>query len=113
MLGWEIIVTQHGCNATLARWRTSIVGLAWLESLVRANQAVDLGGNGYPNKYSISARVLFPLIANGAPSTRSPLVIGDGYVLPPDWSSRVELDVTRMSASLPDEKLLVEAWDQS
>jgi hypothetical protein len=39
-------------GARLAVWQTGLGGLDWLNELVKAGKAIDLGGNGYPNRYT-------------------------------------------------------------
>lgn len=113
MLGWLVIVTRHGSNATVARWETSVFGLKWLDDLVESHRAVDLGGNGYPKRYSIAAGVLLPIISGTLPANGSPLVIGEDYVTPAGWSGTVELNAETANACRLDEQLLIAAWDQS
>ena len=113
MLGWEVFVSRQGSDAPVARWKTSVFGLKWLDALVEGHKALDLGGNGYPNKYSIAAGVLLPIITRGLPANSSPLVVGDDYVTPAGWSGDVTLNAKNAAACHPDEQLLLEAWDQS
>lgn len=114
MLGWEVLVYRPSApDVFIARWMTSVFGLEWLNQLVKDNKAIDLGGNGYPNKYAIAAGVLLPIIKAGLPSNNSPLVIGDDYVLPEGWSSEVSWNQQEILACHPGDQLLIEAWDQS
>ncbi len=116
VLGWEIFVsrtTGDKKKTALAKWSCGVFGLSWLDDLVKAGKAVSLGGQGYPCKYIVSARVLIPAIKNGVPKHNSPLIIGDDYVLPEGWSSDIEWDKEQILACAPDELLEVEAWDQS
>ena len=91
---------------------TSVFGLDWLDQLVKEGKATDLGGNGYPNRYTITVGVLFPNLTNGSPKNRSPLVIGDDYVLPSGWNGKVTWQVAPDSCN-PDDTLFLEVWDQS
>jgi hypothetical protein len=113
VLGWEVFVTRQGSDASVANWKTSVFGLTWLDQLVEENRAVDLGGNGYPNRYSVAARVLLPIITGTLPANASPLVVGEDYVMPAGWSGVAELNAHNVAACHPDEQLLVEVWDQS
>ena len=117
VLGWYVLVFRKGADAPkqlpLALWETGVFGLEWLDDLVKAEKAVNLGGDGYPKCYSITAGVLLPVLAKGLPSNRSPLVIGDDYLLPPGWNGQLELDLAALSACPTDETLFIEAWDQS
>lgn len=114
MLGWDVLVFREvvGSPKAIARWETGVFGLDWLDDLVKADKAIDLGGNGYPNRYSVTAGILLPLLAEGLPSNRSPLVIGDDYSRPPGWNGHLEMDPAALACS-GDERLVVEAWDQS
>ena len=60
MLGWHISVFRQADDGSspakagseegvrLAVWQTGLEGLQWLDALVEAGHAIDLGGNGYP-----------------------------------------------------------------
>lgn len=113
MLGWEVFVTRQGDGALVARWKTSLFGLKWLRELVAQHKAVDLGGNGYPNRFSIAAGVLLPILGAELPPNQSPVVFGDDYAIPPGWSGDVALNAEVAAACDPHEQLMVEAWDQS
>ncbi len=120
MLGWGVSVFRKGDensqsrkNLVLARWETGVWGLNWLDKLVKENKAIDLGGNGYPNRYSIKAGVLLPILKAGLPEYKSPPVIGDDYILPKGWNSDLLLNEKEFFACRPDEILIIEAWDLS
>lgn len=113
MLGWEIFVTRQSDDTTVARWRTGPGGLEWLNSLVAGHRAVNLGGDGYPNRYSIAARVLLPIVAGRLPRHSGPLAIGDDYVMPPGWSKTPAVNSDAVAACALDEQLLLEAWNLS
>ncbi len=68
MLGWGVLVYRHGeatADNLMARWKSSSVGVGWLDLLVQAGQARDLGGSGYPCLYVAAASVFLPVIALG------------------------------------------------
>lgn len=116
MLGWEIFVyrspeAKHG--DLVARWMSSLSGLKWLDQLVTDGKASDLGGNGYPCRYAVSAGVLLPIITSGLPANNSPLVIGEDYVLPANWSGDIVWDREAALDCQPGDLLTIEAWDQS
>jgi hypothetical protein len=121
MLGWDVSVRREveesAPNATdgllLASWQTGPFGLQWLDELVKDGKAIDLGGNGYPDRYRVVANVLLPILTTGLQSSDSPPVVGDDYALPRGWSSRVKLNRQRISECADTEHLLVEAWDLS
>lgn len=116
MLSWEVFVFRSAeakSEDLIARWQTSVFGLKWLDQLVKDGYASDLGGNGYPCKYSVTAGVLLPIITASLPSNNSPLVIGDDYVLPEGWSGDITWNREATLACQPDDILTIEAWDQS
>lgn len=100
-------------EARLAQWQTGIFGLSWLDDLTAANKATDLGGNGYPNRYLITAGELLGAISFGVPANDSPQVIGDYYALPRGWGSGLRIKTDVLAACPKDALLIVEAWDQS
>jgi hypothetical protein len=63
MLGWNLSVyrqadnrtspatKESATNARLAVWQTGVGGLTWLDELVKEGKAINLGGNGYPDRY--------------------------------------------------------------
>lgn len=114
MLGWEVFVYRPTMpDVFIARWKTSVFGLKWLDRLVEDNKAIDLGGNGYPDRYAVAAGVLLPMIKSGLPANDSPPVIGDDYVLPEGWSSDIDWNRQEVLACEGSDQLIVEAWDQS
>jgi len=99
MLGWHISVfrqvdggtspAREGAEegARLAVWQADVGGLRWLDALVEAGQAVNLGGNGYPSYYTAQAEYLIPRIVDGPPAARDTRMrdpqevvrLGDGW----------------------------------
>jgi hypothetical protein len=114
MLGWEVLVYRPASpDVVIARWKTGPSGLRWLDRLAKDNKAVDLGGNGYPDKYTVVAGVLLPILRAGLPASDSALVIGTDYVLPAGWSSDLDWNQPEALACDRNDQLVVEAWDQS
>lgn len=115
MLGWDIFVTgvdTKGKKVTIASWNASLFGCLWLEDLVKQGVAKCLGGNGYPNRYTLPLLVLLEKIIPVPPDGDTPLVIGDDYVRESKTSSfkfhdNVILDFDSNTT------VEVEAWDQS
>ena len=107
-LGWHIRVCRQSDGGVspatadspegtlLARWEAGLNGLDWLDELVKEGKAIDLGGNGYPCRYTAAAEYLFPRIVDMPPGAK---VV---------WSSALLVAQCRL-----DEWLIVEAWDQS
>ena len=79
MLGWHISIyrqadggaspatTESIRSTRLAVWQTGLGGLDWVQELVQAGKAIDLGGNGYPCRYTAAAENLIPRIEDGPP----------------------------------------------
>ena len=115
MLGWEVYVfrsVEAKRENLVVRWQTGVFGLDWLDDLVKQGHAADLGGNGYPSKYTVVAHLLFSTISNGLPVNNSPLVIGDDYVLPEGWNGEI-VWAQKQSSCNPSDTLFLEVWDQS
>ena len=125
MLGWHISVYRQSDDGTspasfespegerLAVWQTGLGGRDWLEELVNAGLAIDLGGNGYPCRYTATAQTLLPRIADGPPGARAVWVSGVNDILTEKWAGRTVIDDAIVAACPQDEWLIVEAWDES
>jgi hypothetical protein len=116
MLGWKIYITQESSadkSKSLMSWSSGIGGLDWLDQLVKDGLAQDLGGNGYPSKYSAKASVLLPKVVPVLPNYEGKFVIGDDYVLEGGEHWEIKIDQSQIDACSPDETLLIEAWDES
>ena len=115
MLGWDISVCRQSDGGVspatadspegtrLASWQAGLTGLDWLNELVKEGKAIDLGGNGYPCRYTATAEYLFPRIVDMPPGAKSDW---EGWKVV--WASEPEVALCRL-----DEWLIVEAWDQS
>ena len=125
MLGWHISVYRQ-CDegrspatfessegARLAVWQTALGGLKWVDELVKAGRAIDLGGNGYPCRYTATAENLSPRILDGPPGARQVWVSGANDILTEKWAGKTVIDATAIAECRPDEWLLIEAWDES
>ena len=88
-------------------------GTDWLNDLVAKGVVTDLGGDGYPIRYEVSAGAIMAVLALGLPKHSGPPVIGDDYFLPRGWTGDAKMDFARLRAIDPGEILVVEAWDQS
>ena len=119
MLGYQIYVTrknsQQSDDATksLASWQTGPGGLLWLRKLVAQEKAINIGGNGYPDLYSITKKDFDQLFENQEPSQKIFVDIGDDYVIENHklWGVKIDLDILNLIS--PDELLIVEVWDES
>ena len=122
MLGWQFFIQIRGDEARnpkdgkgslLATWEAGLGGTDWIEQLVVQGKAKDLGGNGYPNRYTVTAMTLKNALAGGLPRHGGPPTIGENYFLPTGWTGSARLDLARLNELDPTCLLEVEAWDQS
>jgi hypothetical protein len=124
MLGWHISVyrqTEGSSPATartpygkrLAVWQTSLDGLDWLDDLVKAGKAIDLGGDGYPRRYTATAENLLPKITDTPPGARTIWQRGANDFVSDWWEGKTVIDQTEVPRLSSGEWLLVVAWDES
>ena len=125
MLGWHISVFKQQTNESLpatadssegvrlAVWQTGTDGLQWLNKLVNLRQAVDLGGDGYPCRYTAQAKDLLPRIIGGPPHAHKTWICGPTDIIEPGWEGKTTIERSAASKCTPDEWLLVVAWDES
>lgn len=125
MLGWHISVfrqqeggaspatMESAKGPRLAVWQTGFEGLKWLEQLVEAGNAIALGGNGYPVRYTATAEHLLPEISDQPPQARDTWAHDPGDILTDKWEGKTVVDPVTVSECPPGEWLLVEAWDES
>ncbi len=79
-------------------------GRQWLDDLVRAGKAIDLGGNDYPSRYTAKAEVLAPWIRKYPPGA---ILKAEVPVSPDDEGQ----DRAATGPCPPEEWLIVEVWD--
>jgi hypothetical protein len=125
MLGWHISVfrqTNDGSapatvdseeGSRLAVWQADGYGLGWLRELVNAGNAIDLGGNGYPNRYAAMAKHLVPLFLESPPRANKVWTHDPGDIIGEGWLGRTVVDRVTAASCRPEEWLLVVAWDES
>jgi len=125
MLGWHISIfrqpdggaapatMESAKGARLAVWQTGLDGLRWLEQLVQPGNAIALGGNGYPVRYTAMAEFLLPQISDQPPQARETLAHEPGDILTDKWEGKTVVDQAALSQCAREEWLLVEAWDES
>jgi hypothetical protein len=68
-------------GARLAVWQTGLEGLDWLQTLVKQGYAIDLGGDGYPWRFTATAEQLVPHIITGPPEARATWQYGPRDIL--------------------------------
>lgn len=125
MLGWNIgVYRQNDGGASPAKfptpygtriaiWQAGLGGLDWLVKLVETGKAIDLGGNGYPNRYTASAENLIPEFIDSPPDVNENWVCGPDDIIGAGWEGKTVIDKAEVSLCRPGEWLLVVAWDES
>jgi hypothetical protein len=117
MLGWQVFVNKESeadtAGQSMMSWHTGVSGLSWLDELVRQGLVEDLGGSGYPNKYSCTASILLPQIMPSMPSYDEKLVIGDDYVLDGTENQSIKINKSKIDTCKPSDQLIIEIWDMS
>ena len=125
MLGWHISVYRQkdggkspahfdsAEGARLAVWQSGLGGLDWIQREVEAKRAIALGGNGYPVRYTATAKTLLPQILDSPPAAREQWLLEDGDVITEKWEGKTAVDRDAAAQCAPEEWLLVEAWDES
>jgi hypothetical protein len=97
----------------IAAWQTGLSGTDWLKALSREAKAVDMGGNGYLDRWVLSVEGIRLALANGIPSVKSRIVLGDDDQ-PQTHEATFKVSDRDFLANLKPEELLdVEVWDQS
>jgi hypothetical protein len=125
MLGWHVSVyrqTDGGMSpatvesaqgARLAVWQTGIGGLDWLRELVEEGKVVDLGGNGYPSRFTATAEVIVPRIVDAPPGARDQWLLDAGDFVTGKWEGKTVVDGGAAGQCPAGEWLIVEVWDES
>jgi len=124
-IGWHISIfrqeNRRGVAAEfdsplgspLAVWQTGWGGLDWVRELVRQGKAIDLGGNGYPLKFTALAEHLLPFVHGTPPEAKKHWSFDSGDVLLPNWLGETTKYPDTIAACSPSEWLVLEAWDES
>jgi len=125
MLGWHISVfrqTDNGASPAaavsptgtrVAVWQTGLGGHDWLDELVKAGDAIFLGGDGYPIRYTATAKQIIPRIVDNPPGARSQWLLGADDYATDQWDGKTVVDRSEAAACRPDEWLIIVAWDES
>jgi hypothetical protein len=121
MLGWSIAIYRledykrvHAPEVwelILAKWSAGPGGLDWLKPLEEEGKT-KAEGNGYPLWFDAKAVAILPLIADGPPAHKGPMVFGEDYVMPAGWTGRAKINQALIDECGPDEVLRVICWDQ-
>jgi hypothetical protein len=125
MYGWHISVFRQQSDGgspasfdtaegpTLAVWQAKLPGLDWIDALVDQGKALNLGGNGYPSKYTAMAKHLVGVIRQSPPEANEVWSYDIGDILLPGWLGKTTLYDEVMEACRPEEWLIIEVWDES
>jgi len=106
-LGWHISVyrqqndgsapacfgASHG--ARLAVWQTGLFGRDWIDELVKAGNAIDLGGNAYPFEYTAMAAHIVPRLRGDPPDANAVWRFDSGDILTEKWLGKTAKDQRR------------------
>lgn len=114
MAWWDVLVYRQAGDRTtpaalgdptgvrLASWPAATEQTEWLDSLAATNaHAVNLGGDGYPNRYTVRADTMLPLIPPEPSQVLQSL------------SAHNALDWDAIESCPVDEWLIVDLWDSS
>jgi len=121
MLGWEIVISEKPpddlelikSKDLIVRWTTGVMGARWLDEMVISNDALDLGGNGYPNLYSATVKAVLAKVSGNPVNWNDREIIGDDYVLGKGLIGGQAIDLSVLTPYSADQALLIEVWDQS
>jgi hypothetical protein len=97
----------------LALWGAGVCGLDWIAELVRQEEAIFLGGDGYPAQFTAMAKYVIPRLRDEPDFAQLPWKFDQGDTILPAWLGEPAQNTEAMEACGPDEWLLIEAWDQS
>lgn len=121
MLGWWTVITTETLaqravpgagnkEATLATWEAGLGGMDWIVALCKEGKAEQHSFNGYPNRFTVPAAEVLPILAQGIPETTQHNFRSKG---PVGWIGSIKIHQDRIAACVPEQILLVEVWDQS
>jgi hypothetical protein len=126
MIGWHIGVYRLARGGAapaeweaeqgkrVAVWQAGLQGLDWLDALVTNGDAVKLGGDGYPYRYTAPLSSLIEPVRQGPPSANKAWIAGAGDIIDVSkWPGETTIDEDALTACEPDEWVMVEAWDES
>lgn len=97
----------------MAVWQTGVWGLKWLDELIQQGAVLDLGGNGYPTRFTAPASVILPRVLGGPPDANEVWGRDEWDVVDERWVGRTAIDHSVADMCADDEWLLIEVWDES
>ena len=92
----------------LANWETSVGGIDWVTRLTQEGKASQLSSGGYPNRYTVKAGDVLPMLAKGIPDHDDMTIIGEDYVMPDGWKGNIIQHQDKIAACQPDQVLTIE-----
>lgn len=125
MVGWYFCVFRQSdggrapatpdskAAARLAEWQTGSGGITWLDALVHSGKALNLGGVGYPLRYTLMFCHLAPVLADGPPGARTPWDRDPGDFVSSQWKGTTTIFQDVIGRCEPDDWLVIEVWDES
>lgn len=125
MLGWHITVYRQTAGEfapaefettpgfRLAVWQTGLLGLHWIKALVKAGRVIDLGGNGYPYRYTAQVKEITQQILDGPPEAKVTWSREAFDNITEGWVGRTLVETDELKRCDPDEWLLIEVFDES
>jgi hypothetical protein len=100
-------------DVRLAVWQAGWRGLHWIDELVKARKAINLGGDGYPCRYTLTAEHVIAQIAQSPPEARTTWAYDATDIITEKWEGKTAIDHGALDRCRPNEWLLIEAWDES
>jgi len=100
-------------SVRLATWQTDEYGLDWLRELAKTGKAIDYGGNGYPNTFTVPTEDVIPRILDKPPRAREFWHRDECDTVLDSWAGRTVIDRDAARQCHFDEWLLIIAWDES
>lgn len=125
MIGWHISIHRQSDDgghpasfdspygSSLAVWQTGFRGREWLDDLARRSLAINLGGNGYPSRYTATAEQILPRLVPKPPFANDVWRYDPRDILTDKWHGKTFMDHEGLAKCVPSEWLLIEVWDES
>ena len=133
MLGWFITVhrkafrrrrpasSASSVGLRIAAWQGGLDAVDWFEALVPEGSVIDLGGDGYPRRFTARAGAILPTVLGGPPGANARWVAAahDRFIDEPrdalgtGWLGHTTVDRDETARCRPDEWLVIQVWDES
>ena len=110
MSGWWVLVdprtpeerdtSQEKVEHLVASWEAGVCSMWFLtRDLVKSGKATQHSFNGYPNRFTVTAGVLVPILIDGPPTSNG------------ESNARIKILRDKLIALSVDHVLTVELWD--